>query len=241
MSKECIPPVLTGFTRRLSLLALAAVAGAALSLPAALAADSTQAVSGAPVYTVEIVIFRAIAPSATVEDWKAEAAATVRAGNEETSADESDEPAPAIGERISFQQLAAAQFKLAGTDAALRRSPAYEVLAHFAWMQPVTAFGTGAGIPLSELGATQALSGQVGLEQGRYLHLNLDLSWTPADPPAALLGRRMDPGTAGPVTFKLKQKRRVRPFEQHYFDHPAFGVIAMVTPMSVGQSRSGSP
>jgi hypothetical protein len=34
------------------------------------------------------------------------------------------------------------------------------------------------------------------------------------------------------VTFSLNQVRRVRPFERHYFDHPAFGVIAMISPVS---------
>jgi hypothetical protein len=33
----------------------------------------------------------------------------------------------------------------------------------------------------------------------------------------------------------LDQVRRVRSFERHYFDHPAFGVIAMVAPLTGAQ------
>jgi hypothetical protein len=34
------------------------------------------------------------------------------------------------------------------------------------------------------------------------------------------------PGTA----FALNESRRVRFYERNYYDHPAFGVIALVTP-----------
>ena len=36
------------------------------------------------------------------------------------------------------------------------------------------------------------------------------------------------PGTV----FMLNESRRVKRFERNYFDHPAFGVIALVTPAS---------
>jgi hypothetical protein len=29
----------------------------------------------------------------------------------------------------------------------------------------------------------------------------------------------------------MHQDRRMRPFERHYFDHPAFGVVAIITPV----------
>jgi hypothetical protein len=37
--------------------------------------------------------------------------------------------------------------------------------------------------------------------------------------------------SAAPDTpFTLNQSRRVRFYERNYYDHPAFGVIALVTP-----------
>ena len=32
------------------------------------------------------------------------------------------------------------------------------------------------------------------------------------------------------TTFTINETRRVRFYERNYFDHPAFGVIALVTP-----------
>jgi hypothetical protein len=191
---------------------------------AAMAADPAESPA---LYNVEIVIFRAMTPLGVAEDWSTEAKQEQASAGAEP-ASEPEETAPARGERLSFQTLSSSQFKLAGTDAALRRSSNYEVLAHVGWSQAATPRGASSGVDLASVGVTdRALRGQAVLEQGRYLYLNLDLTWTPQDPPSSLLGT-----TDGrPVTFALKQKRRLRPFEQHYFDHPAFGVITIVTPV----------
>lgn len=215
------------FTARLkhaSILFAAAIA-ASSTLEVALAADPAPAPT---LYAVEIVVFRANAPLGVAEDWNVEAAVKNPAPANDGA--ETDTATPGAADRLSFQPLSSAAFKLAGTDAALRRSSGYEVLAHVAWTQPATAFGSNAGVSLANLGVgNQTLRGQVGLEAGRFLHLNVDLAWTPADPPASLLDASSG---QGPVTFTLKQKRRVKTFEQHYFDHPAFGVIAIVTPVT---------
>lgn len=196
-----------------------------LALLTIVATSSAQQTDPPQRYNVEIVIFRTIAPIGIAEDWSAQ---TAQPAAENDPADETPAAAPASGENAAIQPLSSAQFKLAGTDAALRRSSRYQVLAHVAWTQAATAFGGNLGASLADLGISDsALHGSVALEQGRFLHLNFDLAWTPADPPASLLGANRG---AGPVTFVLKEKRRVRPFEQHYFDHPAFGVIAIVSP-----------
>ena len=41
------------------------------------------------------------------------------------------------------------------------------------------------------------------------------------------------PGTA----FTLNENRRVKFYERNYYDHPAFGVIALVTPAQGARSR----
>jgi hypothetical protein len=49
------------------------------------------------------------------------------------------------------------------------------------------------------------------------------LSYSPADPPAGI-------GAAPGSTFNLSESRRIRFYERNYYDHPGFGVIALVTP-----------
>jgi hypothetical protein len=63
----------------------------------------------------------------------------------------------------------------------------------------------------------------VFLERGMYLHLGMSLSYAPANAPAGLAA---GPGT----TFQMSESRRIRFYERNYYDHPGFGVIALVTP-----------
>lgn len=91
----------------------------------------------------------------------------------------------------------------------------YDVLWHQAWVQPP---GQRQGTDLALLAAlgqgatTPALTGSVGLSAGRFLHLGTALEW------------QVD----GALAAKMDQRRRIRPDEEHYFDHPRLGVIAVV-------------
>jgi hypothetical protein len=97
-------------------------------------------------------------------------------------------------------------------------------VAHVAWAQTASAWGTKAGFPLQKLGVdVPGLNGTVYLERGQYLHLGMALSYALSSPPAGL---GAGPGTA----FTLNENRRVKFYERNYYDHPAFGVIALVTP-----------
>jgi hypothetical protein len=53
----------------------------------------------------------------------------------------------------------------------------------------------------------------VALQRSQYLFLGVDIDYQAA------------PGT----TYGLREKRRIKFGERHYFDHPAFGVVAQVT------------
>ena len=63
-------------------------------------------------------------------------------------------------------------------------------------------------------------------QAGGFVHA-LALSYVMQNPPAGL-------GAAPGTTFTINDNHRVRFYERNYFDHPAFGVIALVTP---AQSR----
>jgi hypothetical protein len=72
-------------------------------------------------------------------------------------------------------------------------------------------------------GNVPGLSGIIYLEAGDYLHLGMTLNYQPGNPPPGLAAQ---PGTV----FTLSESRRVKRYERNYYDHPAFGVIALVTP-----------
>jgi hypothetical protein len=170
-----------------------------------------------PGYQVEIIVFRANSAQGGGENWSTEGSTNNTVGEESSSGSSQ------IGRFIST--LTAAQFQLNDLEAKLRSSGAYAPVAHVAWSQTASAWGTRAGFQLQKLGVdVPGLNGTVYLERGQYLHLGMALTYAIASPPAGLSA---GPGTA----FTLNENRRVRFYERNYYDHPAFGVIALVTPV----------
>ena len=194
----------------------AASSQAAPSTAAPSQAAPTPAYSG-PAYDIEIVIFRAKAALGQPENWAAETTAggTV-AGGEASSGSGS------VGRLLTV--LPASDYRLTAIASRLRTSGTYEPVAHAAWVQTASAWGTHTGFPLESLGINvPGLTGVIFLERGEFLHLGMALNYTIQDPPPGL---NAPPGT----TFVMNETRRVRFYQRNYYDHPAFGAIALVTP-----------
>jgi hypothetical protein len=161
---------------------------------------ATAAASGA--YQVEMVIFRVISPPSG-EDLSTPAEG--RGFNRQI--DTTTTP-PTV-----YRTLEAAQMQLGGIAARLRSGGTWKVLAHAGWVQSATDWPKHVGVPLEQLGVNvPGLSGSVFVERGQFLHLGFDLH----------LGQ--DP------TWSLSELRKVKFNEKNYFDHPGFGVIAIVSP-----------
>jgi len=172
--------------------------------------------SATPAYRIELIVFRATATFGSAENWGAEAGVGNLVG-EETASSSSQ-----VGHFVA--NLPASQFQLTDLESKLRANGSYVPVAHVAWSQTASAWGTRAGFPVQKLGIdVPGLTGNVFLERGQYLHLGMALSYAMPSPPAGL---GAGPGTA----FTLDESRRVRFYERNYYDHPAFGVIALVTP-----------
>lgn len=172
--------------------------------------------AGSPGYRVEMIVFRTNSAQGGPESWANEGNANNTIGEE--SGGGSSQVARFIG------ALDASQFQLNDLETKLRASGAYVPVAHVAWAQSASAWGTRAGFPLQKLGVdVPGLNGTVYLERGQYLHLGMALSYAIANPPAGLAA-----GTG--TTFTLNENRRVKFYERNYYDNPAFGVIALVTP-----------
>ena len=164
------------------------------------------------VYTIEVIVFRNQSGAGGPEDWGAKAVAR--------GPDTPD--SPVTGRFV--QAIPAAQFQLNDIAAKLRNTSNYQPIAHFAWQQTASSWGSRAGFTVQKLaGSVPGLSGVIFLERGTYLHLGMSLNYQTQNPPAGLAA---PPGTV----FNLSESRRVKFFERNYYDHPAFGVIALVTP-----------
>jgi hypothetical protein len=200
--------------------ALAALLILAAGLPGSAQQPAAPTV---PAYNIELVIFRATSALGGAENWAAESGA--KSFSNDSSADEAGTNTDQQVGRF-IQMLPESQYQLTDIEKRLRASAGYAPIAHVAWSQTASAWGSRAGFPLQRLGIdVPELTGTVVLELGQYLHLGMTLAYTPANPPAGL-------GAAPGTTFTLNDGRRVRFNERTYFDHPAFGVIALVTPVA---------
>jgi hypothetical protein len=113
-----------------------------------------------------------------------------------------------------LRMLDASQLQLGTLASKMRANGGYRVLAHAGWVQTATDWPRHGGIPLDQLGITAPdLSGSLFLERGpSFLHFGVDLKL----------------GTS--PAWSLSELRKVKYNERNYFDHPGFGVIAIVSP-----------
>lgn len=190
----------------LAVLAAAASAAAPAGDAAGLAPGRVAQQGTAPSYGVEIIVFR-VAGAPQGEDW--DAAPAGRGFGSSTAHG---------GTPVVLRVLPAADYRLGAIEATLKSSGAWRPVAHAAWVQTAAAWGTHAGIALADVGINvPGLSGMVYLERAPiYLHLGFDVR------------------LAASATYAIREMRSVRYNDKQYFDHPGFGIIALVTPIRRG-------
>jgi hypothetical protein len=182
------------------------------------AQEAPGAAPAATVYNVEMIVFRDTSAQGSAELWgDAGLNARTIAGDESAAGG-----ANQVGHFVTA--LPASSYQLGELENRLRASGTYVPVAHFAWSQTASSWGTRAGFSLQRLGVdVEGLSGTVFLEHGQFLHLGMTLNYAIAQPPPGL---NAPPGTA----FTINESRRVKYYDRNYFDNPAYGVIALVTP-----------
>lgn len=122
----------------------------------------------------------------------------------------------------------------------LRQSGSYSVLFHQAWRQPAYDEANAVDLPVHAVTASgnNTIEGSVRLIRERFLHLDADLLMLSGGNQNPV----MDVNRAAAPVYSLREKRRIKSNENHYFDHPHFGMIARVTPYySPGESLPLEP
>jgi hypothetical protein len=193
---------------RSRLAALVALICASASVPVA----QGQSAPSQRVYTIEIIVFRNMSGLGGPEDWSVK---PVARGPEKPDAQ-------ITGKFV--QSVAAAQFQLNDVAQKLQNTTNYQPIAHFAWQQTASSWGSRAGFTVAKLaGSVPGLTGNIYLESGDLLHLGMALNYQSSNPPDGL-------AAAAGTVFTMNESQRVKVDKLSYFDHPAFGVIALVTP-----------
>jgi hypothetical protein len=168
----------------------------------------------ATAYGVEVIVFR-VASAPQGEDWDA-----VPVGRGFGSSATRGGASPQV-----LRVLTAADYRLGAIEATLKSSGAWRPVAHAAWVQTAANWGTHAGIALADVGINvPGLSGMVYLERAPiYLHLGFDVRLTAGG------------------SYTIREMRSVRYNDKQYFDHPGFGIIALVTPIKRGDAPAAPP
>jgi hypothetical protein len=181
------------------------------------AVSAQQPAKPSPTYRVEVLVFRPMTALGVAENWGARSS--------QRGADTEPVSAAAGAQLGRFTRaLGREELQLRQLANRLQSSGDYEVLSHVGGMQTASDWGTRAGFPIGRVGIhVPGLTGTLFLERGQFLHLGMTLRYEMATPPAGI-------GAGSGTVFSLDQSRRIKFYERNYYDHPAFGIIALVTP-----------
>jgi hypothetical protein len=159
-------------------------------------------------YDVEIVVFEVLNSNA-VADTPPSAAA-------EMPSPAPGVPTPAPKADPRFEPLPADRLQLNTEFQRLRNSKAYRPLLHLGWRQQVLGPRMSVARTIEEKTPSGSFTGSVKVYTETFLHADLDLGF---DVPAE-------------GAYRLRDGKRVRSKETHYFDHPRFGVLLRITPVA---------
>jgi hypothetical protein len=124
--------------------------------------------------------------------------------------------------------------------ARIRTNPAFEVVWHGAWQQPVPPRNEPLPILFQagpRIGDRFTYEGTLAVTLGRFLHLHASL-WRESHENGVLPHGSFDTGLAPQRAAAgryehLDEQRRMRSTELHYIDHPRFGLLVRIDPVSV--------
>jgi hypothetical protein len=138
-------------------------------------------------------------------------------------------------EAFSVRPLAPEELKLNSEYRKLQAIAAYQPLVHAGWVLPGLPEADAVPFDLKTLGISNP-RGTVRVHLSRFLHITLDLTYQAplgAGPAAASAAANdgLDEILLAPQ-YRLRATRSARSNELHYFDHPAFGVLVRITPVT---------
>jgi hypothetical protein len=142
------------------------------------------------------------------------------------SADFKEPDSPLISK--AFSPLNIDQQQLHGVVTRLDKQSSYTPIVHGGWIQPLEEKSPLQAIQIVQQAGAIQLEGTLTFHRGRYLHLDVDLQLTEMMP-ATFNDSYLSSVALQPATiYRLKETRRIKTSDTHYFDHPRFGVIAIV-------------
>ncbi|MCZ6911631.1 MAG: CsiV family protein [Proteobacteria bacterium] len=154
--------------------------------------------------------------------------ATERSGEPAADLEDGEEPEPGRELQIIEDEE---QWQLADVIERLNDSRDFQLLTYQVWQQDGILFDETEPFVLQSVDDDAGkLEGAATLSLSRFLHLLVEIDWLP---PGKNERYSLYPGFAGlitkPTPYSIRESRLVRGGAIHYFDHPHFGVVALIT------------
>lgn len=194
-------------------------------------------VSAAPWYRVEVILFEHLYSDGNGEVWDK----LPGLPEKDRLITVSDDPAAASSSYLAMS----GNRRLEGIYSALRYSKQYRPILHMAWQQPGLGASRARNVQIrkeegliTEDGIEMPLikaDGVVKIRSTRLLHVDVDLAWFFQAVPESYLLYGVEPGQeqADPVRYsRIRESRKIKLNEVHYFDHPLFGALIQVSRLS---------
>lgn len=144
-------------------------------------------------------------------------------------------PAPdALVPEPEFLLAPPGEFPLQDVLGRLEQLSVYEPVFQASWTQQAVEENEAISMELDMLGVPPAtLNGRFRMYLSRFLHLVVELDYTPDTGPVLPVAIEL-PGagerpTPAELSYRIREDRIFRSGETRYFDHPKFGVIARIT------------
>lgn len=182
-------------------------------------------------YQVEMVVFEHLAADASGELWNSDDALDYSSAVELVTDDNGSN---------AFRRLPPSKYKLGGVNKVLKLSREYRPVHHVAWQQPELTTSRAKKVHIKNPDAK--IEGTVNLRGGHLLHLDLDIAYfvdlftesiTSFTEENVSEGGEDEEIIMSGTYAQMKETRRIKLNELHYFDHPLFGVIMRVTRLEV--------
>ena len=194
-------------------------------------------------YQVEMVVFEHLTTDTSGELWNTDDVPDYSRSVElVTVADGSN----------AFKMLPSSRYKLGSVNKNLKLSSDYRPVYHVAWQQPELTKSRAKKVHIKNPEAK--INGTVNLRGGHLLHLDVDLSYfvdlyteevtSFTEENISIAGEDIEKIDVEEIEVdeeiimsgtyaQMKETRRIKLNELHYFDHPLFGVIMRVTRLEV--------
>lgn len=128
----------------------------------------------------------------------------------------------------TFSSLAIDQQQLHGVFNRLEKLSSYTPILHGGWIQPVKEKAPLEPIQIIHQADALQLEGTLTFHRGRYLHLDINLQLSEVTNTDFNDNFLTSSFIQAPTLYRLKETRRVKTTDTHFFDHPRFGVLAVI-------------